>query len=145
MKNGLVSASELARMGYCETELAMERQHGRRVTPTQEQARARGNRAHTAFLEESLRIAERSQRRGYCFVATRVFGPDAPETRELRVFRDIWLRRTVVGRWMVHSYYAVSRRLLSRMAAGGATERIARVVLRRAVAIAKRLNRRALR
>jgi len=39
-----------------------------------------------------------------CFVATRLFGADAPETIELRRFRDETLRRTAAGRIAIACY-----------------------------------------
>lgn len=39
-----------------------------------------------------------------CFVATRLFGPMAPETRALRAFRDQRLRRFAVGRLVIAAY-----------------------------------------
>ena len=50
-RDEFVSASELARMGYCERQAAFDACHGQRVTAEQEQARDRGLKAHADFLE----------------------------------------------------------------------------------------------
>jgi hypothetical protein len=102
-----VSASELARMGYCERQVAFDASHGRRATAEQEQARSRGQKAHAAFYDESRRIAAASATRGRCFIATLVLG-ECRETRALRAFRDLYLRRSAFGRWVVGSYYRTS-------------------------------------
>jgi hypothetical protein len=105
-----VSASELARMGYCERQIALDAKYGRRATPQQAQARARGLKAHAAYHEESRRIARASAKKGRCFVATLALG-ECEETRALRVFRDLRLRRTRPGRWFIGAYYGFSPRL----------------------------------
>jgi hypothetical protein len=105
-----VSASELARMGYCERQIALDAKHGRSSTPQQVQARARGLKAHAAYYEESRRIAHASPKKGRCFVATLALG-ECEETSALRVFRDLYLRRTRPGRWLIGAYYGVSPRL----------------------------------
>lgn len=102
-----VSASELARLGYCERQVAFDATCGRRATSAQRQARDRGLKAHAAFYEEGRRIAEVSATKGRCFVATLALG-ECEETRALRAFRDLYLRRSASGRWLVGAYYSVS-------------------------------------
>ena len=106
-RNEFVSASELARMGYCERQVAFDASHGQRMTAEQERARDRGLNAHAAFLEESRRIAAASAIKGRCFIATLALG-DCDDTRTLRAFRDLYLRRSACGRWLVGTYYAAS-------------------------------------
>jgi len=43
-----------------------------------------------------------------CFVASALFGEDAPETEALRQFRDDVLARTTSGRIFIECYYRVS-------------------------------------
>ena len=105
-----ISASDLARLGYCERQVAFDAAYGRRSTKTQEHARQRGLKAHAAFYEESQRIVDASATKGRCFVATLALG-ECEETRALRAFRDLYLRRSVFGRWLVGGYYTLSPRL----------------------------------
>jgi hypothetical protein len=105
-----ISASDLARLGYCERQVAFDAAYGRRSTKTQEHARQRGLKAHAAFYEESQRIADASATKGRCFVATLALG-ECDETRALRAFRDLYLRRSVFGRRLVGRYYKFSPRL----------------------------------
>jgi hypothetical protein len=102
-----VSASELAQLGYCERKIAFDARYGRRTTRVQRAAQERGLHAHASFLRESERIAANSTRKGKCFVATMVLG-DCPETRDLRAFRDLVLRRSAIGRQMIGAYYRLS-------------------------------------
>ena len=102
-----VSASDLARLGYCERLVAFDATHGRRSTKAQRRAQERGRQAHTAFYREGGRIAEASGKKGRCFVATLALG-ECEETRALRAFRDLYLRRSCIGRWLVGSYYKIS-------------------------------------
>ena len=102
-----VSASDLARLGYCERQVVFDAAYGRRSTKTQEHARERGLKAHVAFYEESQRIADASNTKGRCFVATLALG-ECEETRALRAFRDLYLRRSVLGKWLVGTYYSLS-------------------------------------
>ena len=102
-----VSASELARMGYCERQVAFDADDGQRVTPEQGRARDRGLKAHAAFYDESCRIAAASATKGRCFIATLVLG-DCHDTRALRAFRDLYLRQCACGRWLVGIYYRTS-------------------------------------
>jgi hypothetical protein len=105
--NEFVSASELARMGYCERQVAFDASHGRRATAEQERARDRGLKAHADFYEESRRVTAASATKGRCFIATLALG-ECDDTRALRAFRDLYLRRSACGRWLVGTYYTTS-------------------------------------
>ena len=107
MKDDYVSASELARLGYCERQVAFDAAYGRRTTARQRQAADRGRRAHQDFLQESRRIAKVSERKGRCFVATLALG-DCRETTALRQYRDLFLRQSWSGRQFIAIYYRVS-------------------------------------
>ena len=107
MKDDYVSASELARLGYCERQVAFDAAYGRRTTARQRQAADRGRRAHDAFLQESRRIAKVSERKGRCFIATLALG-ECKDTIALRQYRDLFLRRTWWGRRFIACYYRIS-------------------------------------
>jgi hypothetical protein len=102
-----LSASQLARLGYCERQVVFDAEFGRRTTRPQREAQERGLQAHAVFFEESQRLAVANARKGRCMVATLVLG-ECIETRTLRAFRDQVLRRSVAGRWMVRLYYRLS-------------------------------------
>ena len=106
-RDEFVSASELARMGYCERQVAFDAYHGQRLTVEQARARDRGLKAHAVFYDESRRIAAASAAKGRCFIATLALG-ECDDTRALRAFRDLYLRRSACGRWLVGTYYATS-------------------------------------
>ena len=107
MKDDYISASELARLGYCERQVAFDAAYGRRTTARQRQASARGIKAHDEFLQESRRIAQASERKGRCFVATMALG-ECSETKALRQYRDLLLRQTGWGRQFIAIYYRAS-------------------------------------
>lgn len=107
MKDDFVNASELARLGYCERQVAFDAAYGRRTTARQRQAADRGRRAHDDFLQESRRIARVSERKGRCFIATLALG-ECRETTALRQYRDLFLRPSWAGRQFIAGYYRVS-------------------------------------
>jgi len=102
--DGLVSASDLARIGYCERQVLFDAERGKLATQIQVEARARGNAAHASFEREAEIIAARSARRGKCFIASHVLG-ECDDTKALRAFRDLFLRRSRAGRFLVAMYY----------------------------------------
>jgi len=121
-RQGTVSASELAEMGFCEKRVLLAHLQGNQQTPAQREARARGDAAHLQYFDEG--VASVADRR--CFVATCVFGADAPETRVLRAYRDAVLSRRRLGRCMVKAYYQLSPgacRLLERFPTATAVAR----------------------
>lgn len=100
----LVSASELAQLGYCERVADFDWRYGAKRTAEQVNAQERGNAAHDRFYQDSIAIARASEKKGRCFVATLALG-ECAETQELRVFRDLYLRKTAAGRWIIGAYY----------------------------------------
>lgn len=102
-----ISASELAQMGYCERKVTFDTRHGSQDTPEQEAAKERGRQRHVRFYEESRRTVQVSATKGRCFVATLALG-ESNETWQLRAFRDLVLRRSAAGRWVVGRYYRLS-------------------------------------
>ena len=103
----LVSASELAQLGYCERVAHFDWRYGARRSHEQLRAQDRGNAAHDQFYKDSVAIARASERKGRCFVATLALG-ECAETSALRAFRDLYLRRSDVGRWCIGAYYRFS-------------------------------------
>lgn len=124
-----VSASELARLGYCERQVAFDATCGRSSTKAQQQARDRGLKAHAAFYEESRRIADASVTKGRCLVATLALG-ECDETRALRAFRDLYLRRSALGKWLVGTYYSLSPTLCTWLETRPTALRLVRPILR---------------
>jgi len=98
-------------MGYCEQRLMFEKTLGEKLTDEQKIRIREGNKAHDRFFREGLalgRSVSTSKDKPWCFVATQLFGPDAPETWRLRRYRDELLRRSPAGRAAIRLYYAVS-------------------------------------
>lgn len=135
MKDEYVSASELARLGYCERQVAFDAAYGRRTTAEQRLAAARGRRAHDAFLQESRRIARVSERKGRCFIATLALG-ECRETTALRQYRDLFLRRSRAGRQFIAVYYRFSPFVCRALEGRPALLRLCRAPLKALAAVA---------
>ena len=131
----MVSASDLARLGYCERQISFDAKHGKATTTEGRAAQARGTRRHRAFYEEGERIVAASARKGRCFVATLALG-ECNETRALRAFRDLYLRPHRVGRALVFTYYLVSPSLCRWLESRPAALSLVRWVLRSVAHIA---------
>ena len=101
-----VSASELASMGACEQRIVLEQRYGRRLSEPQRVAVARGLKLHAQFLAEVRTSIQ--ERHGRCFIASHVFGHDAPETHVLRTYRDRVLRASAPGRMFILWYYRLA-------------------------------------
>lgn len=103
-----VSAKELAEMGFCEKRVLLAHVNGQRFTAEQRRSAERGLRAHEVYYREGLAAvsADGSDRR--CFVATRLYGDEAWQTRALRRFRDEVLLQRRLGREFVAAYYAIA-------------------------------------
>lgn len=50
-----------------------------------------------------------------CFVASSIYGPDAPQTNLLRYYKKARLSTTVWGRLLIRIYYAFAGRLISKI------------------------------
>jgi hypothetical protein len=105
-----VSATELAQMGTCERMVWLEHRLGRRRTPEQEAAARRGLAEHARFFDESKRLqnGDAEPARGRCFVATLLLADRAqatPHLATLRDYRDLVMKRSPSGRYLVMSYY----------------------------------------
>lgn len=99
-----VSAKELAEMGFCEKRVLLAHVHGEHTTPTQQESVRRGLAAHQQYYEQGV-AAVSSDRR--CFIAMCVFGESAPQTQDLRAFRDEVLLSRWWGRLTVSLYYRI--------------------------------------
>jgi hypothetical protein len=105
-----VAASDIARLGYCEQQIAFDERIGPVTTPQQRARRESGKAAHATFHSDAMerQSASGASTDNRCFVATLVFGPDAPETIALRQYRDQSLMKYRSGRGAVAIYYRLS-------------------------------------
>ncbi len=94
---------------YCEQKVVFDRERGD-ARPLEVRAKAAaGTFEHLRFQVEGQTRAVLDRR---CFIATAIYGPDAPETNFLRVWRDRVLLPTTAGRLFVRAYYAISPALV---------------------------------
>ncbi|AGG89038.1 hypothetical protein R2APBS1_1915 [Rhodanobacter denitrificans] len=109
-KHDSISATELATLGLCEQQAALDRTNGKgRATADQRRWLDAGTASHERARLAALRGAATDRR---CFIASAVYGPDAPQTDILRRWRDRSLLPTRAGRAVVRCYYALSPRLV---------------------------------
>lgn len=107
----MVSASDLSQMGVCERLVRFEARYGKRPSPCQRQAMARGRMEHDKIFKDSVRtnpVLKTSLEKPWCFIASATFGPQAKETQTLRLFRDRILRKAPTGRAVMRMYYRIS-------------------------------------
>ena len=104
-------ASELAQFARCEQKALFER--GRNVPRSLEEKRRLGEGAavHATLHRDAIstdRLVEVSAADRRCFIASVVYGADAPETQVLRAVRDRVFLRSPFGTALVSLYYALS-------------------------------------
>ena len=103
------SISEVVAIVYCERQAVLDRQYGEERSLEVKAKAASGRFQHQRFAMEGKAQASRDRR---CFVATAIYGAEAPETEWLRVWRDTVLMPRRIGRAIVRGYYALSPALV---------------------------------
>lgn len=94
---------------YCEQKVLFDRERGD-ARPLDVRAKAAaGTFEHLRFQVEGQTRAAIDRR---CFIATAIYGADAPETNFLRAWRDRVLMPATAGRLFVRTYYATSPALV---------------------------------
>lgn len=101
-----IRASDLGKLAFCERKVRFDAVYGDLTPARGRTLRESGTQAHARFENEG-RGGDRR-----CFVASCVFGIDAPQTNSLRAFRDRTLLPSAFGRFLIAIYYAVSPRLV---------------------------------
>lgn len=109
-----VTATELATLAKCQRQGVLDALHGKAPSASTAEARAAGEREHARHHFEALRYGRAPAGSGdrRCYVATALYGPDAPETQRLRAWRDRVLVPHAMGRMLVRLYYRLSPPLL---------------------------------
>lgn len=105
-KSGIVSATELSQIAVCERKIYLKAKYGQRKDSSASMVdKARGKALHKRAEHQNHEHRNVDKR---CFIASCVYGIDAEETIFLRGFRDNSLRRYLLGRIFIQSYYKVS-------------------------------------
>lgn len=113
MKKKYHTITDIVGTVYCEQKVLFDRERGD-ARPLAVRAKAAGGTfEHLRFQVEGQTRAAMDRR---CFIATAIYGPDAPETNFLRAWRDRALMPTRAGRFLVRAYYATSPRLVPMLA-----------------------------
>lgn len=101
MSKTKITISEVVDSIYCERSVRLDATIGKGEKPAELARRAAyGTAQHLRFEREA------SDKR--CFVATCIYGADAPETVLLRQYRDQHLLPSLAGTLAVRGYYVVS-------------------------------------
>lgn len=109
MKKKYHTITDIVGTVYCEQKVVFDRERGD-ARPLEIRAKAAvGTFEHLRFQVEGQTRAALDRR---CFIATAIYGPDAPETNFLRSWRDRVLMPATVGRLFVRAYYATSPSLV---------------------------------
>ena len=133
-------ANDLARACVCEQKAVFEHHHGERLAPEQARRIEEGNRGHDRYLRQALWLnpsVQSSMQRRPCWIATAVYGPAAPETNDLRRFRDEVLLACVVGRTLISVYYRFAPTIAGAIGLYPRVCALARHVLKPVVMIAR--------
>jgi len=102
-----ISVTEVAGLGICEQQVILDRRFGKARSARLQAKAKRGIKAHTQFDRQVRGISDPR-----CFIASALYGPNAPETQCLRKFRDQCLLPYRVGRCLCTLYYRVSPTLI---------------------------------
>lgn len=92
---------------YCEQKMIFDRTRGRVATMEVRAKQDDGIKRHQRFEQRGRSGSDRR-----CFIATAVYGPEAPETNFLRGWRDHALMARPLGRAFVQLYYRASPALV---------------------------------
>lgn len=106
------SISDVVATVYCERKSVLDRKFGQKRTAKVQMRALGGSMEHKRF-EWQGNVRSAIDRR--CYVATHLYGTDAPQTWALRQWRDTVLLPSVGGRLFVRVYYRVSPMVVSVM------------------------------
>lgn len=125
------SISNIVATVYCEQQAVFDRERGEARTMDVHMKAAAGTFEHKRFELEGKTRAAVDRR---CFIASAVYGIDAPETHALRAWRDRVLMPSPLGRAFVRSYYFVSPYLVPLLKRSALTTALIRRTLNRILA-----------
>lgn len=136
--------TEIVSAVYCEQKAVFNDVHGEARTAKVARQAASGSFQHLRFelegytrnpaqLLTKISAAKSVGRDKRCFIASQVYGDDAPQTDSLRAWRDRSLMPSMAGRALVHLYYATSPALAAALRRSALATRVVRALLDRVV------------
>jgi hypothetical protein len=105
-----VSATQMSKLGFCENQMLLDERFGGKRSKFVQKRALEGNRLHERAHRHA--VTQQKADRSPCFVATCIYGIDAPQTNRLRQFRDQQLLVNRAGRALVWIYYQLSPKLI---------------------------------
>ena len=104
------SITNIVAIVYCERQAILDQQYGRARPVSVRIKAAHGVFEHKRFEMEGKALAAVDKR---CFIASAVYGSEAPQTWRLRQWRDDVLKTSCLGRIVIRLYYAFSPGLVT--------------------------------
>lgn len=132
MKKKYHTITDIVATVYCEQKVVFDRERGDARPLAVRTKAVTGTFEHLRFQVEGQTRAAMDRR---CFIATAIYGPDAPETNFLRAWRDRVLMSSMLGRVLVRSYYAISPSLVPMLARSARAAAVVRAALNRVLAM----------
>ena len=108
-----ITVTDLAAIAKCEQQFVYDEKEGEKRSSSWNRQAKEGQLWHS--LEETRVRFGGGARDDRCFIASAVFGADAPETNVLRKWRDERLNRTAFGRGFISIYYKLSPSIAKRI------------------------------
>jgi len=109
--DGYLAVHEIVNTVFCEQQAVFIWQYGKKTTAQQQRRLERGIIEHKRF-EAAGRTLQKQETDRRCFIASYVFGGNAPETSFLRQWRDNQLLLYWFGPSLVRLYYLLSPTLV---------------------------------
>lgn len=109
--DGYLAVNEIVNTVFCEQQAVFIWQYGKKTTAQQQRRLERGIIEHKRF-EAAGRTLQKQETDRRCFIASYVFGGNAPETSFLRQWRDNQLLLYWFGPSLVRLYYLLSPTLV---------------------------------
>ena len=100
-----IPITEIISTVYCEQKYVFDKTYGDLSPKRVVEAAKAGTAEHSQFEAEG-RAGNRGDSR--CFIASHIYGIEAPQTNSLRAWRDQHLLPSKAGRVVMSSYYAIS-------------------------------------
>lgn len=126
MRKACHTVTDIVAAVYCERKMVFDRTYGKGAPLAVKAKAAAGTFEHLRFEVEGRTLGAIDKR---CFIASHVYGGDAPETVFLRAWRDRVLAPSPVGRLLVRGYYALSPTALLLLSRSRRLSRLSRAVL----------------
>lgn len=123
-----LTASDFGQYGRCAKQIQMDGKYGIKRSSEWKQRAVRGIKTHKTYERRAIRTQPVLAGRRECYIATALYGPDAPETNFLREWRDANLIHSKSGRICIAVYYTLSPTLVKLIPKNSVVEKALRIL-----------------